>query len=129
MAKIGDLLNRNNPTRIADNKHILREGDLLALLIADLTPTETGVVPAANVATLAATPAMIYQVNVTAGTTTGIKKLVISNTATPAAGEAVWDGSSDTVALAAADAATAVSFTYSVAATVDAASATGLDVD
>lgn len=93
-------------------------GDLVALLIRGLTATEAGVTPSSNVATLANTPATMLQVNVTAGTVTGVKTLRVGKVSgtgaiVPATGECVWEPGTKKVLFAAADAATAVSFTYS----------------
>jgi len=100
--------------RLAENLKAIPFGELLSFLIEKATATEAGVVPSANVATLANTPTAMLQVNVTAGTVTGIKTLRIGvvGTDVPATGEAIWQPGTKLVAFAAADAATAVSFTY-----------------
>jgi hypothetical protein len=111
-----DALNDSSQLqRLADVFRGLGLGDLLGLLIRGLTATETGVVPSSNVAVLANVPVHIFQVNVTAGTLTGVKTLRIGKISivVPAAGECVWEPGTKNVAFAAADAATAVSFTYS----------------
>lgn len=120
-----DELNNADPNRLADAFRLgpsIGLGDLLNKVIAGLTATETGVTPASNVATLANQPSSLFQVNVTAGTSTGVKKLKKGpitgpKAITPAAGECVWDGGKK-VLFAAADGATAVSFTYATAADV-----------
>lgn len=118
MSTVRELLNKNRVTlnQLADTMGEIEVGELLALVIAGLTPTETGVVPAANVATLANAPSAMFQINATAGTVTGIKKLLkgpISgeDAVVPKTGEAVWDGGTR-VLFNAADAVTAASFTY-----------------
>lgn len=112
--------NDSSPNNVADLRRRLQSGDLLTLLIKSLTATEAGVVPAANVATLAATPTSLFQVNATTATVTGIKKLrrgpiTGSGAITPATGEAVWDGGTK-VLFNVADAVTVASFTYVTAA-------------
>lgn len=125
MSTLRELLNRSkaNLNTLSDAVGDLELGDLIVLLINDLTATETGVVPASDVATLAAQPTAMFQINATAGTVTGIKKLLkgpISgeDAVVPKTGEAVWDGGTQ-VLFNAADAVTAASFTYATAADVD----------
>lgn len=113
-----DELNKSDPNRTPDVGREIQMGELLALVIAGLTPTETGVSPSSDIATLAAQPNALFQIDATAGTVTGIKKLLkgpISgeDAVVPQTGEAVWDGGTQ-VLFAAADAVTAASFTYSV---------------
>jgi len=103
-------LNANAPNRLADMLHGISLGELLSLLIKNITPTETGVTPSSNVATLAATPTAMLQVNATTATVTGIKTLIFSGT--PVTGQALWVPGTATVTFAAADAVTAASFTY-----------------
>ena len=116
-------LNKSDPNRTDPAGQEIGLGDMVNVLITQMTATETGVVPSANVATLAATPTYLWQINVTTGTSTGIKKLIKGRfdgtnvLPIPAAGQAVWDGATR-VRFAAADAATAVSFTYATAANV-----------
>jgi hypothetical protein len=115
-----DRLNGSmQPQALADVLKDLRLGDLLALLIRGLTPTETGVVPSAHLATLANVPTVMLQVNATTATVTGIKTLFIAPTSGPGAyvpltGQCVWWPGTKKVLFAAADAVTAASFTYSV---------------
>jgi len=103
-------LNNNAPNRLADNLHGVQLGEVLSFLIEKATPTETGVVPSANVATLANQPTAMLQVNATTAGSTGIKTLISSGT--PIAGQALWVPGTKTVTFAAADAVTAASFTY-----------------
>lgn len=114
------VMNTNNPNQLSDALKDLPLGELLTFLIKGATPTQTGVVPSSNVATLAAVATGMFQVNATTATVTGIKTLLrgkISGTGAlvPATGECVWDGANKLL-FAAADAVTAVSATYSVAA-------------
>lgn len=111
-------LNKSDPNRTPDVGREVQMGELMTLLIAGLTPTETGVVPSSDVATLAAQPNAMFQIDATAGTVTGIKKLLKGpitgeDAVVPKTGEAVWDGGLQ-VLFNAADAVTAASFTYSV---------------
>jgi hypothetical protein len=116
MSTLRSDLNDSSPNQLADTRRRVQSGDLMTLLIKSLTATEAGVVPAAHVATLAATPTSLYQINATAGAVTGIKKLrrgpiTGSGAILPATGEAVWDGGVK-VLFNVADAVTAASFTY-----------------
>jgi len=115
------VLDAGNANNLADAAAKLGLGTLLGYLVEKATATETGVVPAANVATLTNAPVAngLFQVNATAATTTGIKKLRQgpisgSGALVPASGECVWDGSKS-VLFAAVDVVTAASFTYAVA--------------
>lgn len=112
-------LNSGNLNQLGDCCADIKMGELLTLAIASLTPTEAAVVPVAHVATLAATPSALFQVNVTAGGSTGIKKLLKGpitgeDAISPAPGECVWNGGVS-VKFNAVDNATAVSFTYATA--------------
>lgn len=119
MSTIRTDLNNSQMQINADNLRRLQFGEVLTLLIRGLTATEAGVVPAANVATMAAAPVAVLQVNATAATVTGIKKLRVgpitgNGALVPATGEVVWPGGTSTKLLfAAADAVTACSLTYS----------------
>lgn len=112
-----DVLNASDPNRNDSALQELGQGDLLNLVIKGLTATETGVSVSSSVATLAAQPATLFDINATAGTTTGHKKLrkgpiTGSQKITPATGEAVWDGGTK-VLFATVDAVTTAAFTYS----------------
>jgi hypothetical protein len=114
------VLDSGNLNDIADAAGKLGLGTLLGYLVAKATATESGVSPASNVATLANAPVAngLFQVNATAGTTTGIKKLrqgpiTGPSALVPATGECVWDGAKS-VLFAAVDAVSAASFTYAV---------------
>jgi len=114
-------LNRSNLNQLADNFNQLELGELLVHLIANAAATEAGVVPAANIATLANVPSAIFQVNATAAASTGIKKLLKapitgSGAVAPAPGQCVWDGALS-VLFNTVDAVTQASFTYCRAAT------------
>jgi hypothetical protein len=76
--------------------------------------TETGVVPVANVATMAASASSIISVRATAAGTTGVKKLVRDPTHTLVTGEVFWNGT-DKLTFAAIDAVTACDLLYSTA--------------
>lgn len=112
-------LNNGVLQQIADQFRQLSMGELLSLLISKLGFTETDVVPAANVATLANQPSAIFQVNAGTATVTGVKKLLKGpitgpSAVVPATGECVWDGGLH-VLLSAVDAVTKVSFVYAQA--------------
>ena len=116
---VRQVLNASNPNQLTDGLHAFPLGELLTKLIKLLTATEVGVVPAANIATLAAVPTGLFQVNATAGTVTGIKTLrrgVVSGASAvvAATGECVWDGGLH-ILFSPIDAVTAVSVTYAVA--------------
>lgn len=95
-----DVLNTADLNTLADALRDIKFGDLVTLLIDSLADTETAVVPAADVITLANVPSCVYQVDVATagmGGVTGIKKLLkgpVSGVGaiTPATGECVWDG-------------------------------------
>lgn len=111
-------LNNGNPNRMDAVFNNVEMGELLTLLIKGATPTETGLGPSSRVVTLAATPTAVFQVNATAGGTTGIKKVLTGTIAdaNPAAGECVWEPGTKKIKLSAADGAiSAVSVTYAVA--------------
>jgi hypothetical protein len=126
---VRDVLNQANPNNTFDALRQVGLGDLANLLIKGLTATETGVVPnvTSSVAALANQPNInsLFDVNATAGTTTGHKEILLGTisgsgatavpTPTPATGQVVWDGGKK-VAFAAVDAVTAASFTYESAA-------------
>lgn len=111
-------LNNGVLQQIADEFRQISLGELLSLVIKGITPTEAGivVVPGVDTATLAAQPSALFQVNVTAGGTTGVKKLLKGpltgpGAVVPASGECVWDGGL-VIKFASVDAVTAVSATY-----------------
>lgn len=115
---------RAEGNQASDNRlnDIFREvgiGDLLNLLIAGMAAAETGIAISSNVATLAATPTYIFQVNGIGGTA-GIKTLKKGpitgpQKVTPAPGECVWDGGVK-VLFNVADANTTATFRYAKAA-------------
>jgi hypothetical protein len=118
-----ESFNASDPNRLPSELQDLSMGELLTLLINALAATESALAPASNVITLAATPSALFDVNVTAGTVTGAKKILKGFTGSdgvitpvPATGEATWNGGTK-VRLASADAATAVSVKYATAAT------------
>jgi hypothetical protein len=113
-------LNTINPGQMADCFRDISIGEFLSYLISIATPTQAGVVPASDIATLANIPTAIFQVNATAAASTGVKKLLYGqitgpSAVVPAAGECVWAGGL-TVLFNAVDAVTAASFLYSTAA-------------
>jgi len=119
-----DTLNLGDANRTPAVFSKLLLGDVLNLLITALAVTESAITVTANVATLANTPSTLLQINATAGTTTGVKKLlrgpVTGATAiVPLTGQAVWDGGVK-VLFSTVDAVTAASFTYARAANVTA---------
>lgn len=114
-ATIRDELNSVNLNRTDELLGNLSFGEILTWLLEKATPTETGVVPSSNVITLANQPVAVFQVNATAGTVPGIKRLRkgVVGTLVPAAGECVWQPGTKKIAFAASDGVTAVSITYS----------------
>lgn len=117
---IRDSLNNQDPNRSAAALAEAGTGEALNLLIRSATPTETGVVPAADIATLAAQPKVLFDINATTAASTGRKKLIKApitgaGSVLPKAGEAVFDGGTK-VLFNVADAVTAASFTYTTAA-------------
>ena len=82
--------------------------------------TETGVTVTSNVATLANAPSALFDINGTAGGSTGRKVFRVGpitgpNALVPAAGQAVWDGATK-VLFSAVDAITTADFQYAKAA-------------
>lgn len=123
---IRDTLNLGDANRFAAASAKIGLGDLLNLLITALAATETSIAVTTNKATLANQPSPngLYQINATAGTTTGVKKLLRGPITgalaiVPLTGQAVWDGATS-VLFAAVDAVTTASFTYARAANVTA---------
>lgn len=110
-------LNKINLNRLDLLLGIGSLGELLTRLIASATPTEAGVVPSADIATLAAIPSAVFQVNATAGGVTGIKTLRKGLTSeVPASGECIWQEGTTKIKFSPADAVTATSVTYCTAA-------------
>lgn len=108
-----DSFNTADTNRVDSGFNQLQLGELLTLLIQASTPTESSVTVTSNVATLAATPTAIFQCNASAGTTTGVKKLLIGTSATvPAVGQCVWVPGTNTVKFNSADAVSAAHFLY-----------------
>lgn len=125
---VKDVLNQAGANNTFDALRQIGLGDLVNLLIKELTATETGVSVTSNVATLAnaPNPNSLFDVNATAGTTTGHKEVLIGTVTTvngvantpnpiPATGQVTWDGGKKLV-FAAVDAVTATSATYESAA-------------
>lgn len=113
-----DSFNASEPNRVPSALQDVALGELLTLVINGLTATESAVAVSSNIATLAAAPIQLFQINATSGTTTGAKKLIKGSadaagviTPVPVTGEATWDGARR-VRFAVADGATAASFTY-----------------
>lgn len=108
-----DSLNTSDPNRLSAAFQDINLGDLLTMLIAGATPTEAGLSPSSDVVTLAVVPTEVYQVNVTAGSPTGIRKLLKGpQTIAPATGECVWTPGTKLIKFSAADTDTTVSVTY-----------------
>lgn len=113
---IRDTLDSGDANRLGAVQAEIGLGSLVNDLVLAMTATEAGVTVTSNVATLANAPKCLLHVNVTAGTTTGVKAvkkgpITGPNALTPATGECVWDGNKS-VKFATADAATAASFWY-----------------
>lgn len=111
-----DSINTSDANRSDSAFNALQLGELLTLLIQASTPTESSVTVTSNVATLAATPTALFQCNASAGTTTGVKKLLIGPaTIVPATGQCLWTPGTNTVKFNVADAVSAAHFLYSTA--------------
>lgn len=87
--------------------------NLRAALVAVGGVTDDNLTVTSNAATLSTPASAVFQVNVTTGTVTGVKKLIPGGQV-PITGEVAWDGAS-TLTFAAADAVTAVDVMYSKA--------------
>lgn len=108
-----DSLNTADPNRLSAALQDIELGEMLTMLIAAAAGTQTGLSPSSNVVTLAAVPTAVYQVNVTAGSPTGIRKLLKGpQTIAPATGECVWTEGTALIKFSAADTNTTVSVTY-----------------
>jgi hypothetical protein len=121
---IRDTLNNGEANRLADAWRSINVGDLLNMLLAGATFTETGVAVTTNVATLANQPSALYIINATTATTGGVKQLLKGpitgpKALVPATGQAVWDGGKK-VLFATADVVTVAKFLYAQAADVTA---------
>src|SRR4051812_40493871 len=108
--------NLNSPIlgQLSNTLSAMTMGDLFALLIAAMTPTETGISVTTNKATLANTPSAVFQVKTTAATSGGVKALKVGQipgpgAIVPAPGECVWVPGTKTVLFNVADAVTACS--------------------
>lgn len=117
-SSLREVLNGGNPNEVFDAMVRANLGDLLSYVASKLTPTESPSVTS-NVATLANAPVALFNVNATAGTVQGVKKLrrgLVSgpNALVPATGECIWDGAK-TLLFAAVDAVTTAACTYAVA--------------
>jgi hypothetical protein len=116
-----DDLNTSLPGRIADAQRSVGFGDALNAALKGLAFTETGVVPAANVGTLANQPSTLFRVLATAETGTVHEKLLLrgpiagQGAITPPAGACVWDGAKK-ILFNSVDAVTAFSALYAQAA-------------
>lgn len=114
-----DVLNTADPNREDDAFRELGIGSVLNLLLRTQTATESGVTVTSSVMTLANQPEFLLDVNATAGTTTGRKKLrkgpiTGPQKITPATGECVWDGGKK-ILFATVDAVTTASALYTQA--------------
>ena len=111
---IVEELDSGSPNRLPNLLSESYLGRLLAMLVQDMANTETGVIPASDIATLAAIPERIYDVVVTAATgATGRYALKQGDASVlPGASECVWNPGTDQVTFNATDAVTAVDFKY-----------------
>lgn len=109
-----EMLNNGVLQNLADINREVNVGSLIGFLIQAAAFTQTGVVPASNVATFAAAIEEIFDIVSTAGTFTGRLTLKIADANyQPLPGEAVWAGKGAlTVRLNAADLITAISIKY-----------------
>lgn len=112
-------MNTGPENRFMDMVREIGLGELINLLIQGLAAAETGIAITASVATLAATPTALFQVNGIGGTA-GIKTIkkgpiTGSQKITPLPGECVWDGGIK-VLFNVADANTTATFRYAKAA-------------
>ena len=117
-SSLREVLDGGNPNEVFDAMVRMNLGDLLSYAISKMASTESPSVTL-SVATLANAPVALFNVNATAGTVQGVKKLrrgLVSgpNALVPATGECIWDGSK-TLLFAAVDAVTTAACTYAVA--------------
>jgi hypothetical protein len=116
-----DDLNNALPGRIDPALKEMGLGDALNALLKGATFTETGVVPASNVGTLANVPQTLFRVLATAETGTVHEKQVLkgpisgTQAVVPAAGQCVWLPGGKKILFNAADAVTAFSALYAQA--------------
>ena len=111
-------MNQGEPGRLADLDRDVQAGEFVNAMINAMTATESGVSVTTNVATLAATPVVLWDAKATTATHTGSKQVLkVSNaflTANnPATGTCYWDGGTK-VKFSTVDAATVASFKYPV---------------
>lgn len=114
-----DSMNQGEPGRLADVDRDILMGEFVNAMLLAMAATETSVTVTSNVATLAGTPLVLWDANVSAvsgGSATGHKQVQkVSNaflTANnPAAGTCFWDGGTK-VKFSSADLATAAHFKY-----------------
>ncbi len=121
-ATLRDTMNQGEAQRLPDVDRDVQMGELINALINDMSNTETSVTVTSNVATLANTPQALFDAKISAGTSTGSKKILKVTNAfltanNPAAGSCYWDGGVK-VKFNATDAGTAAHFKYSRAADV-----------
>lgn len=116
-----DDLNNAVPGRLPSALQSMGAGDAINALLKGLAFTETGVVPAANVGTLANQPSTLFRLLATAETGATHEKALLRGPITgpkaivPAVGQAVWDGAKK-ILFNSTDAVTAFSALYAQAA-------------
>lgn len=111
-----DTMNQGEAGRLADVDRALLIGEFFNAMINAMANTETSVTITSNVATLTNVPAVLWDAKISAGTTTGSKRVLrVSNaylTANaPAVGDCFWDGAKS-VKFNSADAGSAAHFKY-----------------
>jgi hypothetical protein len=108
-----DKLNSPALGKFADALALAPVGDILAVLLAAATATETGLSASGNKGALgqAPTPNGLFQVNATTATHAGVKQIVTDPTATLITGQVYWDGGVN-LTFAAVDGVTAFSALY-----------------
>lgn len=109
-----ETLNNGVLQQVVDVGRQVKLGEILGFLLQAAAFTQTGVVPASNVVTLANAASTLIDITSTAGTFTGrLTILVGDSTVVPVSGQAVWAGpGTTTIRLAAVDVITAVSVKY-----------------
>jgi hypothetical protein len=111
-------LNASQLNRLADLLANVSLGELLTLLIANATATQSGLVPSNARIETSTIPTEVFQVSVPTGTVPGIKILqkgVVGSNTLPATGYAVWQVGTTSIKLSAADGVSAVNVLYATA--------------
>jgi len=112
---IREALDQGLPNQTFDLLREINVGDVLSLMIASLTPTESAAGVVSHLKTLTNAASAVYDVVATAGTVIGRKKLLKGQylPAQVPSGYVAWDGGA-LMTFSAADAVTASNFTYTL---------------